>query len=141
MTRGVPIRRKLENEDFRLMAAIGIGIGSDLLDYAAPVFLSPIIGEPLDIISILAIFYLLRDWRVAIAAMEFIPFGDTLPFYTFVTLWIAARQKIAGKRPKIIPSKPKKPSKVQLFSYTLIALVVATIVFGTSDMGIFSLLP
>lgn len=128
--------------DWRTLAAIGVAIGSDLLDWVNPVFLAPVIGDPLDIITIVSIFYLLRDWRVGLALFELFPFGDVLPMYTLVSLYVVARERLQHKEPELVP-QVKKTKFISWFFIALIVVVVgAVVIYGLNpQLGGFSLLP
>jgi len=132
---------RLKNEDFRFLIAFLVAVGADLADYFNPVFLAPIIGDPLDIATIALIFALMRDWRVGISLLELAPFGDVLPFYTFVSLWVISRKKLKDATPKLVP-EIKKTNKYQMLFIMLGLLAIVTMVlYALPDTSTFSLLP
>ena len=76
----------------RALAALGVSIIADALDYfAAPLFSSPLIGDIFDFIVTSLLYFITRSKSsTAINMIEFIPFvGDLIPVYTLSTLlWI-----------------------------------------------------
>ena len=81
----------------KALAALGISITADALDYfAAPIFSTPIIGDIFDSF-ITGLLYSITKSKLstAINMAEFIPFiGDFIPVYTLSTLmWISKESK------------------------------------------------
>ena len=77
----------------RALAALGVSIIADALDYfAAPLFSSPLIGDIFDSIVTSMLYSITKSKSAtAINLIEFIPFvGDFVPVYTLSTLyWIS----------------------------------------------------
>ncbi len=88
-----------EGKSFRgkALAALGISITADALDYfAAPIFSTPIIGDILDSFTTSLLYSITKSkLSTAINMAEFIPFiGDFIPVYTLSTLmWISKESK------------------------------------------------
>jgi hypothetical protein len=86
----------------RAITALGISIIADGLDYfAAPLFITPLIGDIFDFIVTSLLYSITRSkLSTAINMTEFIPFvGDFIPVYTLSTLlWISKELKRKPER-------------------------------------------
>jgi hypothetical protein len=93
----------------RAITALGISIVADALDYfAAPLFISPIIGDIFDSI-VTSILYSITKSKsaTAINLIEFIPFvGDFVPVYTLSTLYWISKEL---RKPKLASTYYEEP--------------------------------
>ncbi len=74
----------------------------DVAEYAVPIFLSPFVGDMLDIIG-LGVGFLMFGWVGGLAALEFLPMADYLPIFVFTwALWYyLQREKARREREKL----------------------------------------
>jgi hypothetical protein len=84
----------------RALAALGISVTADALDYfAAPIFSTPIIGDIFDSVVTSLLYSITKSkLSTAVNMAEFIPFvGDLLPLYTLSTLMWISKELRKGK--------------------------------------------
>jgi hypothetical protein len=80
------------------LLTLAICLTLDVLDYVAPILLTPLFGDILDFTGLIfsAVYF---NWIGSIALLELIPGLDIVPFFTFAWItWYTYRRRKMKKR-------------------------------------------